>query len=116
MDNRRKLLRLSAGDFLQVRSINEVAKVYAAKTKDFTSMGICFSSKMQWRSGEVLLIDYFIFQELEPVRLKLAVIWSELIGSEEGYFCGGEIIEIEKSKESLFTNYYLKRLAKEENI
>mgnify|MGYP001180261173 CR=1 FL=1 len=110
MDNKRRLVRLDVGDFLEVRSLKEAGKTVSAKTKNLSLMGVCFSCQMEWKKGQVLLIDYFIPDELDSVRIKMAVAWSEFIGPEDGYFCGGEIIEVEESKQDKFSNYYFKKL------
>ncbi|MEI8348799.1 MAG: hypothetical protein WCI77_01470 [Candidatus Omnitrophota bacterium] len=110
MENKRKLLRLRVGDFLEIRSLNEVARIYKAKAQDVTPMGICFSSEMEWKKGQVLSIDYFVPDEFDSVKLKIAVVWSEFISTEEGYFCGGEITEVEKEKQDIFTSYYFQKI------
>ena len=110
MDNKRRLVRLDAGDFLEIRVLDESGRIAQGKTKNFTLMGICFSCEMEWQNGQVLLIDYFIPDELDSVRLKMVVAWSEFISPEAGYFCGGEIVEIEREKQEKFANYYLKKL------
>ncbi len=98
------------GDFLEIRPLGEVGRVQRGKAKDLTLMGICFSSEVEWQKGQVLLIDYFVPDELDSVKLKLVVIWSEFIDPQNGYFCGGEIIEVEESKQEKFANYYFKKL------
>lgn len=110
MENKRRLIRLNVGDFLEIRPVHEVGKVHAGKSQDLTLMGICFSSAMEWARGQVLIIDYFIPDELDSVKLKIVVVWSEFIGPDKGYFCGGEIIEVEEAKQEKFANYYFKRL------
>ena len=110
MSNRRRLIRLNVGDFLELRPLHEAGRVHAAKTRDLTLMGICFSGEMEWNRGQVLVIDYFIPDELDSVKLKIVVVWSEFIDPENGYFCGGEIIEVEEAKQEKFANYYFKRL------
>jgi len=110
IDRRRKLIRVNAGDFLEIRLLNEVGVCHKCKSKDFTLMGLCFSSQADWQIGQVLAIKYFIPDELEAVGLKMVVAWSELIDAKAGYFCGGEIIEIEKDKQEKFTNYYFRKL------
>lgn len=110
MDNRRRLIRLNAGDFLEIRALDDPQRVYKAKVKDLTMMGVCFSCDIQWQKGQVLLIDYFIPDELDSVKIKMAVSWSEFIDPENGYFCGGEIIDIEAAKEDTFASYYYQKL------
>ena len=110
MDNRRQLIRLNVGDFLEIRPVDEVGKRHKGKSKDFTLMGICFSSDTEWQKGQVLIIDYFISEELDSVELKIIVAWSEFIDPENGYFCGGEIIDIEEAKQEKFCTYYYKKL------
>ncbi len=108
--NRRGLIRLEVSDFLEIRPLNEVARMVKGEARNITSMGICFSSEMEWRKGDVLLIDYFLPREFDSVKLKIAVVWSEFIDRDKGYFCGGEIIEVEKEKEEKFYSYYQGRL------
>jgi hypothetical protein len=110
MENRRKLIRLEVSDFLDIRPLNEVGRCIKGESKNFTLMGICFSSEVEWHKGQVLLIDYFIPQNNDSVKLKIVVVWSEFIDSSKGYFCGGEIAEIEKEKEVIFANYYFQKL------
>lgn len=110
MDNKRTLIRLEVGDFLQIQPLNEVAAKHKGRSKDLTLMGICFISEIEWSGGQVLLIDYFIPDEMDSVRLKVIIVWSEFIDSESGYFCGGEIVEVEEEKQEKFANYYFKKL------
>lgn len=110
MENKRRLIRLDVGDFLGIRSLDEVGKTYQSKSKDFSLMGVCFSSETEWKKGQVLLIDYFIPSESDSTRLKIVVVWSEFINPEDGYFCGGEIIDIDESEQSKFASYYFKKL------
>ncbi|MBN3040510.1 MAG: PilZ domain-containing protein [Candidatus Omnitrophica bacterium] len=110
MDNKRRLVRLDTGDFLEVHTLNEVGRVCSAKSRNFSLMGVCFSCQNEWQKGQVLLIDYFIPDELDSVRIKMVVVWSEFIGPEVGYFCGGEILDVEEAKQEKFSNYYFKKL------
>lgn len=110
MSDSRRLIRLKICDFLEIRPLNEVARCFKAKTHDFTPMGICFSCEVEWKKGSVLLIDYFMPEEFDSVKLKVAVVWSEFIDNDQGYFCGGEITEIEQGKQEKFSGYYSKRL------
>lgn len=106
MENRRNLIRLEVGDFLEIRALNEVAMRIQGKSANLTPMGICFSSEMEWRRGQVLMIDYFIPQEFDSIKLKVVVVWSEFINKESGYFCGGQILDIEEAKAEKFSSYY----------
>jgi len=110
MENKRQLIRLNTGDFLEIRSLNEVGKICRANSRNFTIMGICFSSELEWKKGQVLLIDYFMPDEIDSVKLKMIVIWSEFIDDQNGYFTGGEIIDIEESKKDEFSAYYYRKL------
>lgn len=110
MENRRRLIRLDVGDFLKLRPLDEVGVYVKSKTTNFSLMGVCFSSKIEWKKGQVLLIDYFIPEELDSVQLKMVVAWSEQIDAESGYFCGGEVIDIEEAKQEKFADYYFKQL------
>ncbi len=110
MENRRRFLRFETGDFLEIRPLNETARYAKGKTFNFSLMGICFSSEVEWKTGQVLMIDYFIPEELDSVKLKVVVVWSELIGDKEGYITGTQLIDIEEDKESKFVNYYFQKL------
>lgn len=110
MDNQRRLLRLEVKDFLEIRPLNELAEYVKGDSRDFTLMGICFTSQVEWKKGRVLLIDYFIPDELDSVKLKVAVVWSEFIDPQNGYFCGGQIVEVENEKQDKFANYYFQKL------
>lgn len=103
-------MRLETTDFLKILPLNEVGKVIKGAVKDFTPEGVCFTSEMEWQKGQVLLIDYFISDEGDSVQLKIVVIWSELIDSKSGYFCGGRIIHMEDDKAEKFSSYYLRKL------
>ena len=109
-NNRRKLIRLDANDFLEMRPLNEVGKRIKGESKNITPMGICFSSEMEWRKGEVLFINYFLPDDFDSVKLKVTVVWSEYIDAHAGYFCGAEIMDIEKDKQDKFSNYYSQKL------
>jgi hypothetical protein len=109
-ENRRRIIRLDVNDFLEMRPLNEVGKRVKGESKNITPMGICFSSEMEWRKGEVLYINYFLPDDFDSVKLKAMVVWSELVDSATGYFCGAEIVEVEKDKYDKFCNYYYQKL------
>jgi len=113
MKNERRLIRLDVGDFLEIRPLKEVGRCYEGRCKNLSLMGICFSSDVEWKKGQVLYIDYFISEKLDSVRLKMLVVWSEFIDSKDGYFCGGQIIDIDEGKQEEFASYYFERLRKE---
>lgn len=110
MDNRRRFIRFEVKDFLDIQPLNETARYSKGRTFNLSLMGICFYSEIKWQTGQVLTIDYFIPQELESVKIKVGVVWSEFIDNENGYLAGAQIIQVEKDKESLFANYYFQRL------
>ncbi|OPX30606.1 MAG: hypothetical protein B1H08_01275 [Candidatus Omnitrophica bacterium 4484_171] len=110
MENRRRFLRFEVKDFLEIRPLNEVAKYTKGQSFNLSIMGVCFFSEAKWETGQVLLIDYFMPQGLESVKLKVVVAWSELIDNERGYLTGTQIIDVEKEKESQFVNYYFQKL------
>ncbi len=110
MENRRRFLRFETEDFLEIRPLNEVARYTKGKSFNLSLMGICFFSEIEWEVGQVLLIDYFIPQELDSVKLKVVVVWSEFIDSNKGYITGAQIIDIEEDKENKFVNYYFQKL------
>ena len=110
MKNQRKLVRLDVKDFLEIRPLNKVDETHRGETRNITTMGICFSAQVECQRGQVLLIDYFIPGEMDSVKLKVMVVWSEFIGSDQGYFCGGEIVDVEEGKGDLFSSYYYEQL------
>ncbi|MCM8823645.1 MAG: PilZ domain-containing protein [Candidatus Omnitrophica bacterium] len=110
MDNRRRFLRFEVGDFLEIRPLNETGRYVEGQSFNLSIMGICFSSKEEWQTGQVLLIDYFITKDLDSVKLKVVVVWSEFIDEEKGYLTGAQIIDVEQAKEERFINYYYQRL------
>lgn len=110
MENRRKLVRLEVKDFLEIRPLDEKIDRYKGKTKDITLMGICFCSSIAWRRGQMVFIDYFLPEELDSVKLRVEVVWTEFIGDSEGYFCGGKIIDVECDKQEKFSSYYFQKL------
>ncbi|MEM7817029.1 MAG: hypothetical protein QXZ20_03890 [Candidatus Aenigmatarchaeota archaeon] len=112
MEERRKLLRIEVDDFLNLIPLNEVATI-KGKSRNLTPMGICFSSEIEWKKGQLLYIDYYIPQINDSIKIKVVVVWSEFIDQKIGYFCGGEIIEVEKEKEEKFVNYYFQKLNKD---
>ncbi len=110
MDNQRRFLRLEVRDFLEIRPLNELAKFVKGTSLNLSLMGICFFSELKWNKGQVLLISYFLPQELDSVSLKVAVVWSEFINEKDGYLIGAQIIDIEQDKELKFVNYYFQKL------
>lgn len=110
MNNKRRLIRLAVEDFLEIKPSSETNTLYRTKVRDITPMGVCFFSEVEWRRGQVLIIDYFLPHEMDSVNFKLSVIWSEFIDEEKGYFCGGEIIEIDENKQDMFIRYYFQKL------
>ncbi len=110
MDNKRRFLRLEAKDFLEMSPLKELDRQIKGRSFNVTPMGICFSSNICWEKGQVLLIDYFIPEELDSVKLKVAIVWSEFVDENNGYLTGGEIIDIDKEKETCFINYYFQKL------
>jgi len=112
MSNRRKFLRFETRDFLEIKPLNEVAKYTKASSFNISLMGICFSSEVKWEVGQVILIDYFVPDEMESVKIKTVISWSEYIDEKTGFLAGAQIINIEEEKENLFINYYFQKLKK----
>ncbi len=110
MDNNRRFLRFEVNDFLELRPLNEVAHYVPGNSANLSLMGICFSSLVEWKTGQMLFIDYFMSGDSDSVKLKVVVVWSELIGDLEGYLTGARIIAVESEKESKFINYYFQKL------
>ena len=109
VENRRRFLRLKTEDFLEILPLNETSCQIKGRVFNFSLLGICFSSPVEWKKGQVLLIDYFIPSQLDSVKLKVAIIWSELVGENE-YLCGAQIVDIDREKENMFINYYFHKL------
>jgi hypothetical protein len=110
MENRRRFLRLEVRDFLEIRPLNELAQVRRGNSFNLALLGICFFSEVKWERGQVLLIDYFIPDDLDSVRLKVAVVWSEFVSDRDGYLTGAEVINVDKEKELKFVNYYFQKI------
>jgi len=110
MENRRKFLRFETEDILEVRPLPEVAKKFRSLTKDFTPIGICFYSDFKWERGQVLFIEYFIPEELEPVKIKANVVWSEFISDRKGFMVGVGILDMEDKNSDKFVHYYFKKV------
>jgi len=81
-----------------------------AACKDISPMGVCFSAPLDCKKDDVLTIDYFLRDEQESVRLTVRVMWSEFVDPATGYFCGGEVLDVEEAKRELFAGYYFQRL------
>lgn len=110
MENRRRFLRFESEDFLEIRPLNEPAKSYKEKAYNFSPLGICFFSSYCWQPGQVLFVEYFIPEEMEPVKFKVNVVWSEFISEKKGFLVGAEIISLEEENSPLFINYYFRKI------
>jgi hypothetical protein len=111
MNNKRRFLRFDVSDFLEIRPVKETPNASVkGKTTNFSLMGICFSSEMNWKIGQVLEIDYFIPTNLDSVKIKLLVVWNEFIDERIGYLTGGQIIDVDRKKQDKFTTYYFRKL------
>ncbi|MDD5440905.1 MAG: hypothetical protein PHZ27_01675, partial [Candidatus Omnitrophica bacterium] len=69
MNNKRKVIRLECGDFLDMRLSDKGEKI-RGEVRDFSLMGICFSSNKNWVKGQDIYIDYFMRDELDAVRMR----------------------------------------------
>lgn len=110
MGNKRRFVRFETEEILEIKPLSEVAKKHKAVSKDLSLIGICFFSEYKWETGQVLEIDYFLPNELEPVKIKAGVVWSELISDKQGFLVGVEILDIENQHESKFISYYFKKV------
>ncbi|MFH1768274.1 MAG: PilZ domain-containing protein [Candidatus Omnitrophota bacterium] len=110
MDNKRRFLRFEVDDFLRMEAVNEVMRFSDGRCFNLSLMGMCFFSQVEWQVQQGLIIDYFIPDSLDTVKLKVVVVWSELIGEQEGYLTGAEIVAMEEDKETQFINYYFHKL------
>jgi hypothetical protein len=110
MKDNRSLLRLDVKDFLEIRPLKEVARKVKGLSQNISFMGICFFSPLEWQKGQVLVIDYFICGESESVELKIVVSWSEFVSSQNGYFCGGQIMNMSGKGQEAFVRYYFIKL------
>lgn len=110
MKNNRSLLRLDVKDFLEIRPLKEVSRKVKGFTQNISFMGICFFTPLEWKKGQVLVIDYFISGEAESVELKVVVSWSEFVSSQNGYFCGGQLMNMSGKGQEAFVRYYFTKL------
>ena len=109
-DNKRRFVRFEVEDILELRPLPEVAKKFRATSKNLSLIGICFFSDFKWERGQVLLIEYFLPEDLEPVKVKTSVVWSEFINDEKGFLVGVEILDVEQKNADKFINYYFKKI------
>ncbi len=110
MDNKRRFVRFETEDILEIRPLPEVSRKFKAKLKDFSLIGMCFFSDFRWDRGQVLMIEYFLPEENESVKIKAGVVWSELIDDKKGFLVGIEILDIEDKNSAKFTNYYFRKV------
>lgn len=110
MENRRRFVRFETEDILEIKPLPEIAKKVKAVSQNFSIIGICFFSEYNWEKGQVLLIEYFIPEELEPVKIKAMVVWTEFIDEKKGFLIGVEILDIEEKNAEKFVNHYFKKV------
>ena len=110
MENRRRFVRFEVEDILEVKPLGEVAKKFRSLSRDISLIGICFFSDFRWDKGQVLLIEYFIPQALEQVKIKTSVVWSEFINDAKGFLVGVEILDIEQKNAGKFIDYYFRKV------
>mgnify|MGYP007109722286 CR=1 FL=1 len=93
-------VKIELRNILDIRALSEVAR-YTKRSDgfDFSTFRVCFCSAIGWKTGQVILMDYFIPANLECVKLKIGVVLSEFVDEKNGYFIGGRIIEVEEGKE-----------------
>lgn len=114
--NRRRFIRVEADDLLEVRPlIKETEAGLRAKASNVSAMGLCFFSQLEWRKGQVMLIDYFIPDMNKSVKLKAVAVWSEFVDNRQGYLCGCEILDMEQERDE-FLDYYFKILRRKFNL
>ncbi|RKY43118.1 MAG: hypothetical protein DRP80_05975 [Candidatus Omnitrophota bacterium] len=109
-ENRRRFIRFETEDILEVRPLPEIAKKIKVISKDFSLIGICFFSEYQWEKGQVLLVEYFLPEELEPVKIKANVVWAEFVDEKKGFLVGVEILDIEEKNAEKFLHHYFKKV------
>jgi hypothetical protein len=110
MKENRSLLRLDVKDFLEIRPLKEPVGKIKGFSQNISFMGICFFTPLEWQKGQVLVIDYFIAGEQDSVELKVVVSWSEFISSQNGYFCGGQLMNMSGKGQEAFVRYYFTKL------
>ncbi len=111
-ENRRKFVRFEVEDILEIRPVSEVAKKFKVRSKDLSLIGICFYSDFKWEKGQVLIVDYFLPDDYEPVKVKCNVVWSEFINDQQGFLVGVEILDIGRENSDKFINYYFEKVRK----
>ena len=108
--NRRKFVRFEVEDILEVKPLGEIAKKLRSVSRDLSLIGICFFSDFKWEPGQVLMVEYFLPESLEPVKIKANVVWSEFINDAKGFLVGVEILDVEEKSADKFVNYYFKKV------
>jgi len=109
-ENNRKFVRFEVEDILELKPLPEVAKKFRATVRNLSLIGICFFSDFKWEKGQVLLMEYFLPEDLEPVKIKSSVVWSEFVSDDKGFLVGVEILDIEQKNADKFINYYFKKV------
>jgi hypothetical protein len=110
MENKRKFLRFDVEDILEIHPLGEVAKKFRSLARDFSLIGVCFFSDFRWDRGQVLMMDYFIPDCMESVKIKTCVVWSEFVSDSKGFLVGVEILDIEDKASQKFMEYYFKKV------
>ena len=108
--NKRRFVRFNVEDILEIRAVTEVAKKFRSVSRDFSLIGMCFFSDFKWDPGQVLIIEYFMPEELEAVKIKANVVWSEFIDDRKGFLVGVEILDIDNKNADKFTQYYFRKV------
>jgi hypothetical protein len=110
MDKReRKFIRIDTSDLVEVRPINGLGPKTAI-TRDFSMMGVCFYSPIQWEHGQPLLMRYSVPGSLDDVMMNVRIVWSELIDENHGFLIGAQIGEIDTEGLDAFLRYYYKKV------
>ncbi|MFC1514454.1 PilZ domain-containing protein [Candidatus Omnitrophota bacterium] len=109
-ENKRKFVRFNVEDILEIRALTEVAKKFRSVSRDFSLIGMCFFSDFKWDVGQVLIIEYFLPEDLEAVKIKTNVVWSEFIDDKKGFLVGVEILDIDAKNADKFTQYYFRKV------
>lgn len=110
--NFRKFIRVESSDIIEIKPSDGISAYKKAVVKDFSMMGICFYSPVQWQYGQLLNLRYEVPGFSGKVELKIKIGWSELVDDSRGYLVGGEISYIEPKGVDCFLRYYYNQVKK----
>jgi len=110
---RRRFVRFKLDEEVFVTEQKEPSKKLNARVKDISAMGLSFESDREFEKGDVLVVEFSVFSEDEPIQLRVEVVWSNELKEGGKFRTGLKILGIEEGSENKFLLYYCNRLMEE---